>query len=373
MGCTRVCSLSGDATRPETPVAVLAVSAQGPTSPAFRVRTRIPARALAEQGVAVDHAPLFSAAAAAAFAAGGPAARARTLLRSRGQYEALLLQRQVDMLPSRSLERLAMEGRRVVLDVDDALWLDTSRDAGGHRLAFVKDSRRKLAWLAAAADRILAGNEFLADWLSGHSAAVEVVPSLVDPDLIAVRQHADGPTMVLGWLGSATTAPHLAARASELDEAARRSPVPLELHVVGGPVPPVRRLPVTAEPWSIEAERRLLARMDVGLMPLPDNAWTRGKCAYKALVYMAAGVPAVTDDVGVSARVIGHELGGLVARPGQWPDALLTLARDTPLRARLGETARARVVSEFSVQRWAPVIAAALRGGEAPGRPDIPR
>lgn len=364
--------------RSEGRIAALAVGAQGPTSPSFRVRTGIPAAAIAEHGVLIEPAPLFTRVDAAAFADGSNLTRTSVLLRSRsalrerlnaarGRYEAVLVQRQVDVLPLRSLERLAMKDRRVVLDVDDAVWLDTSLDAGGHPLAFLKDSRRKLAWLAAGADRVLAGNEVLADWLSDHSSAVEVVPSLIDPDAIAVRRHTEGQTVVLGWLGSASTARHLAARAAELDEAARRSVVPIELHVVGGPAPAVRRMPVHAEPWSLEAERRLLGRIDIGLMPLPDTPWTRGKCAYKALVYMAAGVPVISDDVGVSASVVGHEVGGLVAeRPNRWPEVVVALAGDVALRARLGGNARARVISDFSIKRWAPVIAAALRGTAAP-------
>lgn len=257
-----------------------------------------------------------------------------------------------------------MSGRRVVLDVDDALWLDRSSDAGGHPFAFLKDSRRKVAWLASAADRVLAGNVVLAEWLAQYSSAVGVVPSLIDPSAIALRAHGEVDRVVLAWLGSASTAPYLAARAEALDAAARASRVPLELHVVGGPAPRLRFLPVIAEAWSEAAERRLLARADIGIMPLPDTAWTRGKCAYKALVYMAAGLPVIADNVGISATVVGHEQAGFVASSrSEWTDAVLELAGDASLRARCGATGRKRVVDDFSVARWAPVLALALTGG----------
>ncbi|MHB1539412.1 MAG: hypothetical protein ACYCUM_14295 [Solirubrobacteraceae bacterium] len=114
--------------------------------------------------------------------------------------------------------------------------------------------------------------------------------------------------------------------------------------------------------WSEQAERLALSEMDISLMPLPDTPWTRGKCAYKALQYMAAGVPAVVDDVGVSAATI--EGAGHVAKSdSDWLEALCTLSADVSLRAQLGAAGRRRVERDFSLERWVPVLASILRGG----------
>ena len=141
------------------------------------------------------------------------------------------------------------------------------------------------------------------------------------------------------------------------------------MHALGtgaatGAPPPSAIVPACrSEPWSEPREQSFLAEIDIGLMPLPDNPWTRGKCAYKALQYMAAGVPVVADDVGVSAEVIGHGEAGLIAgRNGEWSDHLDELAGDVELRARLGAAGRRRVEQDFSVRRWAPPLAAILRG-----------
>ena len=97
-------------------------------------------------------------------------------------------------------------------------------------------------------------------------------------------------------------------------------------------------------------------------MPLPDNAWTRHKCAYKALQYMAAGVPVVADDVGISAQVVGdREAGIIVSEPADWVEAITELDKPA-LRARLGAAGRRRVERDFSTERWAPVIASVIRG-----------
>jgi glycosyltransferase involved in cell wall biosynthesis len=137
----------------------------------------------------------------------------------------------------------------------------------------------------------------------------------------------------------------------------------LRLLVVGGTLPASDRYAVESVPWSVDDELEALERIDVGLMPMPDNAWTRGKSAYKALQYMSAGIPVVGDDVGVSSEVIRSGWAGFVVRgEDEWVEALLALARDAALRTRLGKQGRTRVEEDFSVTRWAPVVANILKG-----------
>ena len=117
------------------------------------------------------------------------------------------------------------------------------------------------------------------------------------------------------WIGSASTSPLLARLVEPLGRLAAAVPdVSLEFLAVGGSAPWIPGIRVRSERWSEEREREFLRHVDVGVMPLEDSEWARGKCSYKALQYMAAGIPVVADDVGVSARVIGHDVGGLVAR-----------------------------------------------------------
>jgi glycosyltransferase involved in cell wall biosynthesis len=330
---------------------------------------------LADGGVAVTPLPLFTTQSeAVAFANAGLGRRARILLGARrrlrrrlaatdSRWEVAFVQRQIDLLPTRSLERRALTGRASVLDVDDALWLDTRPEARGHPLAGVKRTAPKVAWLAGAAELVIAGNELLAEWLSRYAAEVEVVPSLVDTRTIPVRQHEQSDSIVLGWIGSPSTAKYLAAAVEMLRRVPNAAPeLRWELVAMGGPLPRIPGITCTELPWSEPGERDLLAKMDIGLMPLPDTAWARGKCAYKALLYMAAGVPVVCDDVGVSARVVGDGVGGLVATaPVDWTEALVTLGRDAGLRARLGSAGRERVEAEFSVSVWTPRLITLIR------------
>ena len=280
------------------------------------------------------------------------------------------MQRQIDLLPGCGLERDAIALRRVVLDVDDAIWLDTLAAARGSRLARLKRSAYKVRWIAGRADVVLAGNEILAEWLSRYARDVHVVPSLVEHREVPVRTHADGDRLVLGWIGSPSTAPYLTRVRSALAELpARLGGRPVELVVLGGDFPPLHGIDIRVEPWSERAECTLLGRMDIGLMPLVDTPWARGKCAYKALQYMASGVPVVADDVGVSARVVGDGFAGLVPPDEHgWLDALATLAESVALRQRLGANGRARVAADYSVARWAPTMASLFTGGSSVGR-----
>ena len=357
-------------------VTVGALSAAGPNAPSFRVRTKIPSAELARHGVLVEHVPLLdddedrrlheAAIPARAAAALGARARLRRRL-AKVDWDVSLIQRQVDLLPTLALERRAASAQRMVLDVDDAIWLDSSRGAAGHRLALLKGTSRKVRWLAARAETVIAGNELLAEWLSKYSANVKVVPSLVEHREVPVRAHEDRARIVLGWIGSPSTSIYLRRLADPLARLSAAAPgIRFELLTVGGRAPVIPGLDARSEPWSEDRERRFLTEVDIGLMPIEDTPWARGKCSYKALQYMAAGIPVVADDVGISASVIGHEAAGLIPRSqGEWVDHVAALAGDAALRSRLGAAGRLRIAEGFSVERWAPQLAAILRGDEA--------
>jgi glycosyltransferase involved in cell wall biosynthesis len=328
---------------------------------------------LQRYGVAIRHLPLLSEPEDRRFHAGGvprldialrARARLRRTLRDDADWEVSLIQRQVDLLPTLGLERLAARAPRVVLDVDDAIWLDRSREARGHALAVLKGTPRKLRWLARNADTVIAGNELLAEWLSRHSRNVVVIPSLVDPREIPMRRHEQGDRVVLGWIGSRSTAASLSRLRVPLSDLASHSgDLRFELLAVGGAAPDVPGIRVRSEPWNESREAEFLREVDIGLMPLPDDEWTKGKCAYKALQYMAAGIPVVADDVGVSAQVIGHDQAGLIAHDDdEWTRSLAALAADSQLRTRLGRKGRQQVETGYSVERWAPRLAEVLRG-----------
>lgn len=287
----------------------------------------------------------------------------RRRLRQEPPGGVVWLQRNASYLPFLDAERKLVAGRRLVLDVDDAVWIH-GRVTGASPLSALKGGGRKTRWLAGRADVVLAGNVYLADRLSDWAADVRVVPSVVDPAAVSMRAHCDGEEVRLGWIGSATTGPYLHDALPSLELVAQRlAPRRVRLTVLGAELAHRGMLEVESRVWSESEEVRSLAEFDIGLMPLPDNEWTRGKCAYKALSYMSAGVPVVASDVGVSAQVVEGTGAGFVVRQAQeWVDAIELLAGDLALRSRMGRSGRRGVEAEYSVRRWAPAVAAALTG-----------
>jgi len=355
--------------------AVCAVTAELPTSPGFQVRALLPASALRDHGVDVTPMTLLSVAEGQQFERARTAMQLRLVmsgrrrLRSRldqmrQRFAVALIYRRADLLPSLALERAAMDDHRLVFDVDDAIWLDGQRGTGTRPLARLKGSARKAHWLAARADHVIAGNTILAEQLSEFSDVVTVIPSMVDTASIPLIAHTDRSEVTLCWIGSRSTARFLEAIRPTLGRLARAvADVRLRLLIVGGSMAPIDGVRIEQEPWSEQAQRRALAQLDIGLMPLRDTPWNRGKCAYKALLYMAAGAPVVADDVGIARQVIGHDRAGYVVRgEEEWTEALVALTRDHTLRQRLGRAGRARVERDFSVVRWVPKLAALLSG-----------
>ncbi|MFG0317913.1 MAG: glycosyltransferase family 4 protein [Planctomycetota bacterium JB042] len=226
---------------------------------------------------------------------------------------------------------------------------------------------RKMALLCRLADRVVVGNDTLARFARRHAraAAVEVVPTLVDADRIRPRAPSPpGRPAVIGWIGLPTNFGALRLLAAPLRRLAATTPI--VLRVVSDGAPQLEGVPVEARPWSEEGEADEVRGFDVGVMPLPDDAWSRGKCGLKILQAFAAGVPVVASPVGVNAELIRPGENGLLATSDEeWHDALALLLRDGALRRRLAEAGRRTVEERYSLPRWAPRIAAGLKGAAA--------
>jgi glycosyltransferase involved in cell wall biosynthesis len=218
----------------------------------------------------------------------------------------------------------------------------------------------------ACADAATCGNAFLASQCGELPTAI--VPSAVPLDVPQHAPRAVASPLRVGWVGRATNLRYVREIAGAFAELARQ--LELELVIVSdGPLalPGIR---VANVPWTRDGEAAAVAGFDVGIMPLAiDEPWSRGKCAYKLLQYMAAGVPAVGSDVGMNSELIAAGRNGLLARtPRDWAHALGALAGDGALRARLGaagrETAHAYGYSAVADQ-LAAFVARVARGSSA--------
>lgn len=255
-------------------------------------------------------------------------------------------------VPAR-LERAAWRGKPVLLDYDDAIFHNYDRHP---RAAVRKLCGGKIDALMHDASMVVAGNDYLAERARRAGAArVEILPTVVDLKRYALpeRRVADAEApVVIGWIGSPATVQYLQVLAKPLARVAARHAI--ELRVIGAPAA-LPGVAVTQVPWSEAGEVQAVTVCDIGIMPLPDSPWERGKCGYKLIQYMACGLPVVASPVGVNARIVAPGVNGFLAtEPSQWEDALARLAGDAALRRRLGRAGRASVEAHYSLQVAAP-------------------
>lgn len=266
------------------------------------------------------------------------------------RYDAVLLQREI-MSSFVTFEPLTTRPR--ILDVDDAIFLHRG---GGF-------ARR----LAELSDRVICGNNYLAEWFGRWNINVDVIPTAVDTERYLPNAEAkpSGHPLVIGWIGTSGNYKYLYGIEGALEKVMRAHPG-TRLKVVGDKLPEFRHLSldqVDFAPWSEAIEVQAIQSMDIGIMPLEDSPWARGKCSFKMLQYMAMGLPVVVSPVGMNAEVLTlGELGIGAMTEKQWIDGLIALLENRTLRARFGAEGRRVVESSFSIRVVAPRLARSLRG-----------
>lgn len=294
---------------------------------------------------------------------GSAVARAeRDVRRHDPRGQTVLLTREASPLSRGGVEsRLLGDAAHGVYDIDDAMF----HAASLHRRAF--GGARKFERAAAAADVVIAGNDYLADWASGFARDVRVIPSCVQPRDYDVAPCAvarsEHPVMV--WLGSRTTEQFLVPLLPQLVEVHERTGARLRLISAAADNPTLASAAhmIDRVAWRIETFAEHLAGADVALAPLDDSPFARGKCAYKILQYGAARLRVVGSPVGANAAAL-ERLGGVaVTRSDEWADAVVAVLQESDDdRVRLGAQARAAVQEHYSFEAWSNTWTAALAG-----------
>lgn len=296
-----------------------------------------------------------------AIAAKAATRRLSSVLRT-GDVDAFFVQREAFFLGGAWSERLANLRAPLIYDFDDAIWIRTTTDAN-RGYAWLKNVE-KMPRIVELARTVIAGNAYLAQWARAHATRVDVVPTCVDTGhyVPPPRRDRSGP-VTIGWSGSPSTLAHLKDLLPVLERVAARLGDRVRFRVMGDPAFVHPPLGLRGEAWSSEAERALLSEMQIGLMPLPDDAWTRGKCGFKGLLSMSMGAATVMSPVGVNTEIVRHgENGFLATSEAAWVETLIELVLDPQLRARIGEAGRQTVVDHYSVARWESTLATLITG-----------
>lgn len=325
----------------------------GMNVPSARFRIRQLIGPLAERNVDVDEFP-------AVFGAYPPKLRPvrpfwfaatmmeRALALSRSsRYDLRILQRElVSTVPT--VERFVKTPS--ILDVDDAIWVYRKGIAARHA--------------GSSVDFIVCGNAFIAEYFSQFGKPVAIIPTGVDIDRFHPRPRESDSRKVIGWSGSSSGYRFFASLEPVLAALLKKHPDWL-LRVVSDAPPPFHSInPSQLEysPWSADEEVRLIASMNIGIMPLDNTEWSKGKCSYKMLLYMSCGVPVVVSDVGMNREVLDFGAAGFgVSAPDDWIGAIEALIKDEKLRAAFGTTGRQVVEQHFSLaavaDQWSTVLA----------------
>lgn len=341
------------------------------------VRPRV-GRAYFEMGYGIRRppAPIRGAWVAGSFAL-------RTLRRVRDLWHARrfdLLVLQKETFPFGVERLLSFWGIPVVYDFDDAIYeAPPSPDGLGPALRAVAERvarrQRGLPPLLSRCRAVVAGNALLADYARRHNDRVFVLPTAVDTDAYPVRPIRRSGRLTVGWIGAPAGAVYLEPLKPVFQALARR--FDLRVVVLGAPAFDCPGVPVETGGWrtysSGEEEAAHLAEFDIGIMPLTDDRWAAGKCALKAIQYMASGIPVVASPVGVAPEVVQDgTCGFLAASPGEWLERLSTLLRDPELRAAMGRAGRARVEEHYSIRSTLPRLVEVLRDAAASPQPGPP-
>lgn len=277
------------------------------------------------------------------------------LLRAASECDTVFIQKR--LFGTGFIGRLRELGRTIIFDYDDSIFTSPAGD-----WSFLTRARvaARLKTILGAADIVVAGNRFLADYATAVGARrAEVLPTAVDVSRYAMKEHKAGP-VTLGWIGSSVNHRYLDGLSGVLPLICG-SYSGTRLLVVSDRDYEMDGVTVENRRWSEAREAADILDMDIGLMPLADDGWTRGKCALKALQYMACGVPPVCSAVGANNEVIAHGVDGFLATGTlDWRDGLEGLIRSPERRNAVGIAARRKVETGYSLGVYAGRLAGLL-------------
>lgn len=260
-------------------------------------------------------------------------------------FDAVLLQREV-VSTLLTLEPFTKKPR--IFDVDDAVFLYGDGKA----------ARR----VAEISDHIICGNAFLAEWFASVNGNVTIIPTAVDTDryVPAIQSPGTDGQRVIGWIGTSGNLKYLYAQEAALSRVLRECPE-ARLRVVCDQAPEFRTVDscrVEFIRWTEEGELAAIQGMNIGIMPLEDSLWARGKCSFKMLQYMACGLPVVVSPVGMNMEILALGQVGIGASTvSQWAEALITLVRNDDLCGVFGVRARELAERQFSLAVVTPQLA----------------
>jgi len=313
-------------------------------------------------GIEVEYRPLLSTAYVRSLATGERQSRrdiawayAQRLHQLRAPHQADLIWIYAELFPwlPGAAERLAFRpGLPVIYDMDDAFFVPY--DLNGN-LVLRRLLEGKLNALMGGAAAVTCGNAYLADHARPLCRETLIVPTVVDTARYSPHPRSAGGPLVVGWIGSPSTWPQVRPLIPLLAQLSATGDVRIKVVGAGAKAEADRFPGLELANWSEADEIAEVQAMDIGIMPLQDDPFVRGKSGYKLIQYMACGLPVVASPIGVNSQLVQHGVNGLLASsPDEWKTALDHLISDPALRRHMGEAGRVRAVEHYSLASQLP-------------------
>lgn len=265
------------------------------------------------------------------------------------KYDIVFLQRKRFNWPRLGL--LRRRAKKIVYDFDDAIMYRNSK--AGDPVSVTR--KRRFVRMMKASDLVIAGNEFLRREVLSITPHVEVIPSPIDMNRYSPKVHTARPERVtIGWIGDHGSIHYLEKMKPIFERLGKKYPE-TELKIVCDIFFDCAYMNVIKKPWSSADEVADLQSFDIGVMPLIDDPWSWGKCGLKIIQYQGVGLPVVCTPAGINRDLVedGHN-GFYAATPGDWEGKLSILIEDGPLREKMGQKGRQKVLEEYTLQVCAP-------------------
>ncbi len=247
---------------------------------------------------------------------------------------------------------LRRKAKKIIFDFDDAIFLSSEKGV----VNVLKRPYSKTVHFIKHSDTVLVGNDYLKQFVLKYNQNVVCIPTVVDTDYFMPKNNKQKTNKVIvGWMGSHSTILHLLSIVKVLKKIQQKyNNVEFRFVATKKYIP---ELAVSIEEWQKEKEVDILNSFDIGIMPLPDEEWSKGKCGLKMLTYLSCAVPCVSSNVGVNPEIIEKTKGGLIANTeSEWITQLSILIENEELRKSLGKQGREGVENYYSLKMWKKIF-----------------
>ena len=249
-------------------------------------------------------------------------------------------------------ERQFAKNSKLIFDFDDTIWRhQTGEIKSKNKIFYTLKNPKKIISIIKVAHLVIAGNTYLSDFSKNYNQNVEIIPTTIDTQTYSFTPKTNNGKVCIGWSGSFSTIIHFEFVLGALERLKEKYGDRIYFKVIGDKTFQHKKLHIQGLAWKGDSELKELREIDIGLMPLPNDEWTKGKCGLKGLQYMALGIPAIMSPVGVNVDIVQDGVNGYLAKEeDEWVEKISCLIDSFELRKRIGLEGRKTVEKHYSVK-----------------------